>query len=307
MKKTIISLTLVVLLQTVLFAQGFYFEVWPNIGLWSRDKGDHIRNSFGFQSKTGLALSNELTIWSLNLDYQRFNEEVYGVKRTTTEWFLAPSFIIYPHSVYQLSISPGLVWGNFDNGNWSEGYGGARCNLTILKDIGNKHGILIGLRLVWEIMDEMSPQGEATSLTSSFIFRYRFNSLRKSNNRNELRDVRSSDRNRGAGASSGTPVLGEPDELQLELNKLPTVYIAGNTIQLKFGGDTWFGLRNGNNFLAGSFEMTETENGGIITLTQTHLHVSRTVSGREMGSWVRTHAPSVTLEYTLSPPSLIIR
>ena len=107
---------------------------------------------------------------------------------------------------------------------------------------------------------------------------------------------------------SGPPVLGEPNELQARLNRMQTVNIAGNAIQLMFGGDSWIGQLNGNDFMGGSFVMDEDRgNSGRVTISQTHLRVERTVAGRTVGSWVRTPAPSITLEYTLDPPSLGIR
>jgi hypothetical protein len=107
---------------------------------------------------------------------------------------------------------------------------------------------------------------------------------------------------------TGTPVLSEPNELQTHLNRMPTVTIAGNAIQLMFGGNSWIGQQNGVDFLGGSIEMVEeTETSGRVTIRQTHIYVERTIAGRTVGTWVRSPAPAITLVYSLEPPSLRIR
>jgi len=107
---------------------------------------------------------------------------------------------------------------------------------------------------------------------------------------------------------TGPPVLGEPNELQARLNRMQNVTIAGNSIKLMFGGNSWIGQLNGNDFMGGSFILVEeSENSGRLTISQTHLRAERTVAGRTVGTWVRTPAPEITLVYTIDPPSLRIR
>jgi hypothetical protein len=64
--------------------------------------------------------------------------------------------------------------------------------------------------------------------------------------------------------------MGSPTPLQIVLNSMPAVPIAGNTLKFEFGGDTWISKLNGENFSAGSVEILDTDEGSILTLKQTH-------------------------------------
>jgi hypothetical protein len=77
-----------------------------------------------------------------------------------------------------------------------------------------------------------------------------------------------------AGVSQGgstTPQLSQPSALQTILNVLPAIPVAGNILKFEFGGESWVTRVNGENFSAGTLVFEETEEGGILTLTQTHV------------------------------------
>lgn len=97
-----------------------------------------------------------------------------------------------------------------------------------------------------------------------------------------------------------TPRLGEPTLLQMNLNRLPAVPIAGNNLKFEFGGDTWIARLNGRDFLAGTFSSQETDEGNILTLKQTHAYPPRNIPGIR---WVRTPGPEIVLEYKRGPPA----
>ena len=68
-----------------------------------------------------------------------------------------------------------------------------------------------------------------------------------------------------------TPQLSQPSALQTILNVLPAIPVAGNILKFEFGGESWVTRVNGENFSAGTLVFEETEEGGILTLTQTHI------------------------------------
>jgi hypothetical protein len=74
------------------------------------------------------------------------------------------------------------------------------------------------------------------------------------------------------------PALGQPSAqqnqptaLQRILNELPAIRIAGNSLKFEFIGESWVARVNGENFTAGTIEFEGTEEGGILTLRQTHI------------------------------------
>jgi len=67
------------------------------------------------------------------------------------------------------------------------------------------------------------------------------------------------------------PAIGTPNLIQQALNLLPAIPIAGNNLKFQFGGDTWIATVNGENFFAGTIEITYTNDGSILTLKQTHI------------------------------------
>jgi formylglycine-generating enzyme required for sulfatase activity len=73
-----------------------------------------------------------------------------------------------------------------------------------------------------------------------------------------------------AGQGSGQQ-LGTPTPLQIILNTLPTIRIAGNKLKFQFGGDNWVATLNGENFLTGTIELEDTNGGSILNLKQTHM------------------------------------
>ena len=100
----------------------------------------------------------------------------------------------------------------------------------------------------------------------------------------------------GGGGGGSAPQLGEISEAQKVLNEMPAVPVAGNNLKFQFGGETWIATNNGVNFLAGSFTSTETEDGTVLELTQTHAYstTQKPVVGGDIG-WVPTPGPSITL------------
>jgi hypothetical protein len=65
--------------------------------------------------------------------------------------------------------------------------------------------------------------------------------------------------------------ISTPTPLQRILNALPAIPIAGNNLKFEFDGDTWTARINGENFLAGTIEIEQTNGGCILTLKQTHI------------------------------------
>jgi hypothetical protein len=100
--------------------------------------------------------------------------------------------------------------------------------------------------------------------------------------------------------SSAVPTLGEPSLLQQGWNLLPTIPIAGKNLKFAFGGDTWIAKLDGKDLLAGTFIFKDTDNGGIITLKQTHTYPPISIPG---AGWISTPGPDIVLEYKKGPPS----
>ncbi|MCL2180019.1 MAG: hypothetical protein FWB83_02735 [Treponema sp.] len=96
------------------------------------------------------------------------------------------------------------------------------------------------------------------------------------------------------------PVLGEANLLQQALNRLPAVAVAGNNLNFTFGGDVWIAMLNGRNFLAGAITMEETDEGVMLSLSQTHVYPPRNIPGI---NWIRTPGPVINLEYKIGPPA----
>ena|GEM_PF-6692952 len=65
--------------------------------------------------------------------------------------------------------------------------------------------------------------------------------------------------------------IGIPTPLQIILNALPAIRIAGNNMKFQFSGDKWTATVNGENFSAGTIELEDTDDGSILTLKQTHI------------------------------------
>jgi len=113
--------------------------------------------------------------------------------------------------------------------------------------------------------------------------------------------------------------LGRPTELQELLNELPAIPIAGKNLKFIFGGTTWIATVNGENFMAGTVETVEVENGSIMALKQTHIWgaaVTKAASGAaakasagKLGgvlgkaanvvasTWVPTPGPAIYLDF----------
>jgi hypothetical protein len=131
----------------------------------------------------------------------------------------------------------------------------------------------------------------------------------------------------GAG-SSAVQHLGEQTPLQIILNALPPIRIAGNSLKFQFGGDNWVTTVNGENFSAGTIELEDTDGGVILNLKQTHiwpgaagktagrianmvpgggavggvLETAGSVAGAVVGS-VEASGPVIVLEYKEGPPA----
>ena len=93
---------------------------------------------------------------------------------------------------------------------------------------------------------------------------------------------------------SQTPRLGQPTLLQQQLNRLPAVTVAGQTLKFDFGGEVWMAKLNGQNLLAGTIETHETNTGSILQLKQTHTYVKI--------AWIKTPGADIILEYVEGPP-----
>ncbi|MCL2762843.1 MAG: hypothetical protein FWD36_06535 [Treponema sp.] len=107
-------------------------------------------------------------------------------------------------------------------------------------------------------------------------------------------------------AAPAGPELGEPTALQEALNLLDPVTVAGNELKFEFGGDVWIATVDGANFMAGTCETEETEEGSTLTLKQTHLYSAeqKPVVGGDIG-WVKTPGPDIVLEYIAGPPEAL--
>jgi hypothetical protein len=111
-------------------------------------------------------------------------------------------------------------------------------------------------------------------------------------------------------ASEPDPELGPPNALQLLLNELPKIPVAGKELKFDFGGDTWIAKLDGKNFSAGTFESEDNADGSILTLKQTHIYSTAQkpsvggAGGGEVG-WVKTSGPDIVLEYKKGPPEIL--
>jgi hypothetical protein len=94
---------------------------------------------------------------------------------------------------------------------------------------------------------------------------------------------------------SQTPRLGQATQLQQELNRMPAVPIAGNSLRFQFGGDTWIATNNGRNFLAGTVTSYDTDEGSYLILKQTHTYLRV--------AWVATPGPDIIFAYLAGPPA----
>jgi len=125
--------------------------------------------------------------------------------------------------------------------------------------------------------------------------------------------------------SASQPFL--PMIIQYAINQLPAIPIAGNNLKFEFDGETWIARINGENFLAGTIEYEDTDEGGILILKQTHIWpgttgkaagrvVSRIPGAAAVGGAIETagnvasaagaieaSGPIIVLEYTKGPPS----
>jgi hypothetical protein len=102
------------------------------------------------------------------------------------------------------------------------------------------------------------------------------------------------------------PKLGNPTPLQLTLNQLPSVPVAGKDLKFEFGGDTWIAKIGGTEFLAGTFVSEDTADGSILTLKQTHIYSDKPKPiGRGVIGWVATPGPDIVLEYKKGPPETL--
>ena len=106
------------------------------------------------------------------------------------------------------------------------------------------------------------------------------------------------------GCTSTPAQLGQPTELQSDLNALPAVKIAGKSLKFEFGGDAWIAKVDGKNFSAGTFTSIDDTNGSTLTLKQTHIYSSekRPGLGSDIG-WVETPGTDIVLVYKKGPPA----
>jgi hypothetical protein len=121
---------------------------------------------------------------------------------------------------------------------------------------------------------------------------------------------------------------GLPKPLQMILNALPAIPIAGNNLKFEFGDETWTAKVNGENFSAGTIFIENTDGGGLLTLKQTHIwpgaagktagrligkipgasavggaiEAAGTVAGALAGA-VEAAGPEIILEYKAGPPA----
>jgi hypothetical protein len=92
----------------------------------------------------------------------------------------------------------------------------------------------------------------------------------QNNTQRQSREVNQSRESRQPREQVSIPQLGEPNLLQLALNQLPSVPIAGNNLKFEFGGDGWIANVNGQNFLAGNCIFEKNDIGYILTLKTTN-------------------------------------
>jgi hypothetical protein len=99
------------------------------------------------------------------------------------------------------------------------------------------------------------------------------------------------------------PKLGKPTALQISLNQLQTVSVAGKNVKFEFGGDTWIATVDGANFMAGTFVSEDSETGSVLTLTQTHVYSDKVnpLTKKPVG-WVTMSGPKIILDYKKGPP-----
>jgi hypothetical protein len=126
--------------------------------------------------------------------------------------------------------------------------------------------------------------------------------------------------------SFGGQQLGERTPLQMILNALPAIPIAGNNLKFEFGGNGWAATVNGENFSAGTIELEETQDSTILSLKQTHIWpgavgktagrlASRIPGGAAVGGVldaagsiagaagaIEAEGPVIVLEYRPGPP-----
>jgi len=96
---------------------------------------------------------------------------------------------------------------------------------------------------------------------------------------------------------SQNPQLGAPTLLQQTLNILPAVPIPSvGSLKFQFGGDVWIATLNGQNLLAGTMEIHETNEGNILLLKQTHTFAKI--------AWVKTPGKDLIFEYNKDTKSL---
>jgi len=120
---------------------------------------------------------------------------------------------------------------------------------------------------------------------------------------------------------------GLPQVLQTVLNALPAIPIAGNNLKFEFIDDKWTARVNGESFSAGSIVFENTDDGGRLTLKQTHIWpgaVGKTAGrvasfipgGAAVGNVLNTagsiagavgaveaEGPDIILEYKAGPPA----
>ena len=123
------------------------------------------------------------------------------------------------------------------------------------------------------------------------------------------------------------PQPGISAPLQIILNAMPAIPIAGNNLKFLFSDGGWTTTVNGENFSAGTIEREDTNNGFMLTLKQTHIWpgaVGRTAGrvanmipgGSAVGSALNTAGtiagavgaieaagPVIVLEYREGPPA----
>ncbi|MCL2277303.1 MAG: porin family protein [Treponema sp.] len=105
-------------------------------------------------------------------------------------------------------------------------------------------------------------------------------------------------------ASNPVPKLGQPTLLQIALNKLPSIPMAGNNLDFEFGGDAWVARVGGRNFLTGTLVTQDIGESTFLLLKQTHIFPpasAPSVPGVSLG-WISTPGPEIIMEYKAGPP-----
>jgi hypothetical protein len=179
MKQIILLLTLVLCLTSGLLAQGTYIDFWPDMSLFKNKETDLSNNRFGISGKAGIPIQSEpLMILAVEYDciWQSREHRTGGgieYKVRHNSYFLAPSLVLYPIPDFQVSLSPGVCFRttSHDHPTW-EAQDNPKTRFqyaaSIAYDVGDIHGLLLGLRFVGYTDDDF------TQLTSSFFIRYRF-------------------------------------------------------------------------------------------------------------------------------------